>query len=88
MAKDKPAKSTAADYERIGRAVEDVFASGYANKRRVYGYSFLRGVTFGLGAALGGTLVVALILYLLSQLSDIPLIGGLAEKIQNSINGR
>lgn len=86
MPKDKP--STAADYERIGRAVEDVFASAYANKRRIYGYSFLRGVTFGLGATLGGTLVVALILYVLSQLSDIPLIGDLAEKIRNSIDGR
>ncbi|HEX9595062.1 MAG TPA: DUF5665 domain-containing protein [Candidatus Saccharimonadales bacterium] len=73
------------DYEKIGRAVEDVFASGYANKRRLYGFSFMRGLTFGLGVTIGGTIVVAFILYFLSQLSDIPFFGDIADKISNSI---
>lgn len=80
---DQPAKS---DYEHVGRLMETVFAGGFAGSARLFWLSFWRGIAFGLGAALGGTIAVAFLLYILSQLSDIPFIGDIFETIRSSID--
>ena len=42
--------------------------------------NFLRGVFFGFGSVIGGTIVIALVVWILSWLSDIP--GGFGDFIQ------
>ena len=76
----------ASHYERVGRALENIFISAYANKKRVYLVSFWRGIAFGTGSAIGGTIVLALVLFFLSQVSDIPFLGDIAEKISNALS--
>ena len=44
-------------------------------KRQSIGYSFLGGVLSGLGSVMGATLVVAILVYFLRNVSLIPLIG-------------
>ncbi|HEX9679695.1 MAG TPA: DUF5665 domain-containing protein [Candidatus Saccharimonadales bacterium] len=78
----------AKDYERIGRSIENVVASGYADQRRIYRINFWRGVVFGLGAALGGSLAVASIIYILSLFTELPLIGDLVQTVRDSIEAR
>ena len=51
------------------------------NTRRIAWMSFLRGVLSGLGAAVGATLVLALLIYLLSRLEVIPHIGRFVSEI-------
>lgn len=63
------------------RAVlEDLFYDFHSSRKQVYTMNFVRGIFFGLGSVLGGTLVIALVVWLLSWLTDIP--GGFGEFIQ------
>jgi len=63
------------------RAVlEDLFYDFHSSRREVYTMNFVRGVFFGLGSVIGGTLVIALIIWVLSWLADIP--GGFGDFIQ------
>lgn len=60
--------------------LEDLFYDFHSSRRQVYWMNFLRGVFFGVGSVLGGTLVIALVIWLLSLLTDIP--GGIGDFIQ------
>lgn len=78
--------ATKRDYELLGRAMENIVAAGYFDKKRLAAYNFLRGIAFGLGSALGATLLIALTLYLLSLFSELPWVGQLFESIRSSID--
>lgn len=79
-------KLTDADYEHLGRSIATVFEAGYINKSRIMRMSILRGIFQGFGAVLGGTILVALLVWILSLFGHIPLVGNFAEKLQNTVN--
>lgn len=60
--------------------LEDLFYDFHRSRREVYWMNFIRGVFFGVGSVLGGTIVIALIIWLLSLLTDIP--GGIGDFVQ------
>ena len=63
------------------RAVlEDLFYDFHKSRRQIYMMNFIRGIFFGVGSIIGGTLVVAIVLGLLGFLVDIP--GGVGDFIQ------
>ena len=63
------------------RAVlEDLFYDFHSSRVEVFWMSFFRGVFFGVGTVVGGTVVVAIIVWALSLFADIP--GGLGDFIQ------
>ncbi|MDB5177685.1 MAG: hypothetical protein JWO61_68 [Candidatus Saccharibacteria bacterium] len=64
--------------------IEDLFYDFHRNRHQVYLMNFIRGIFFGLGSALGASVVIALILWLLSLFTDIP--GGIGDFIQSIIN--
>lgn len=74
------------ELERLGRSLKTIFESDYISQWRVYKINFLRGIFFGLGAALGGSLLIALIIWLLSLFSQVPLIGNFVDTIRESLN--
>jgi len=65
-------------------AVREVFENVYiANKWRIVRVNFLRGIAFGLGTFLGGTIVVAILIWILSQTVDIfPPLQRVVESLQ------
>jgi hypothetical protein len=73
------------DYEKLGRLLESVFESGYYNHKRVYRINFARGLFFGLGSVLGGTIVLAILLWALSLFSEIPIIGNFVDAIETTV---
>lgn len=77
---------TSADYERLGKAMATVYESGYVNKSRIMRMSFVRGLFQGFGAVIGGTILVAVLVWLLSLFGHIPLVGNFAEKLQDTVN--
>ena len=68
------------------RAVlEELFNDLYSSRVRIYKVNFVRGILFGAGSALGGTIVIALIVWTLSLFVNLPVIGELFENAQQSI---
>lgn len=65
--------------------LQDLFYDMYKNRRQVYKVNFFRGVFFGFGSVIGGTLIVALLIWLISLFVDIPVIGNYFEDIQQTI---
>jgi len=63
------------------RAVlEDLFYDFHSSRRQIYWMNFSRGVFFGLGTVIGGTIIVAILIWLLSLFADIP--GGFGDFVQ------
>jgi hypothetical protein len=63
------------------RAVlEDLFFDFNRKRSQVYWMNFARGIFFGVGTVIGGTVVIALVIWLLNLLVDIP--GGVGDFIQ------
>lgn len=63
------------------RAVmEDLFYDFNRKRSQVYWLNFVRGIFFGVGSVLGGTVVIAIVIWLLSLLVDLP--GGIGDFVQ------
>ncbi len=60
--------------------LEDLFYDFHSSRRQVYAMNFFRGIFFGVGSVIGGTIVVALVVWVLSLFTDIP--GGFGDFIQ------
>ena len=83
--KEPRKEMTPADYERLGRAMEEVFQTGYASKKRLILMSLYRGIGYGLGIFIGGTIIVGLIAYTISQFETVPFLREIIEPIKNTI---
>lgn len=68
--------------------MDTLFNDLYSNRKRVYQLNFVRGIFFGLGSVLGGTLVLAMVIWILTWFVDFPLIGQWIEKILNALPSR
>jgi hypothetical protein len=67
------------------RAVlEDLFVDFNRSRKQVYWINFIRGIFFGVGSVIGGTIVIAIVAWLLSQLVDLP--GGIGDFVQYVID--
>jgi len=64
--------------------LEDLFYDFHKSRKQVYLTNFIRGLFFGVGSVLGGTIVIGIVLALLSLLVDIP--GGVGDFIQYVID--
>ena len=65
--------------------MEELFNDYYDDRRNVYKMNFFRGIFFGLGTVIGGTIIVAAIVWGLSFFVDITGIGDAAQKAQDSL---
>jgi len=65
--------------------LDELFNDIYTDRKRIYKLNFVRGILFGAGSALGGTIVIALIVWILSLFVNAPLVGELFENAQHSI---
>jgi len=51
--------------------LEDLFYDLYRNRGSIYKMNFFRGIFFGLGTFIGGTIVIALIILILSWMMNV-----------------
>lgn len=65
--------------------MEELFNDYYKRRVSVYKMNFVRGLFFGLGTFLGGTIVVALLVWVLSWFVNIPWIGPTLQQAQDQI---
>jgi hypothetical protein len=64
--------------------LEEVFNDIYPNRWTVYKVNFFRGIAFGFGSAIGATVLIFLLVWLLNFFVNIP--GGIGDFIQAIIH--
>jgi hypothetical protein len=68
--------------------IEELFNDYYDDRRNVYKMNFFRGIFFGLGSVLGGTVVIGLVVWGLSFFINLPGIGNSVQQVQNTLESR
>ncbi len=75
--------------KKIERALEHVNSHKlmeiYNSIPKLLFYQFMKGIVFGLGSVLGATIVVSILVYLLSQIEFVPIIGEWVKHISEEI---
>ncbi len=83
------ARSVREGNERGARqnVVEELFYDFNRSRSQVYAMNFVRGIMFGAGSVIGGTLVIALAIWVLSLLgSVIPPLGDFFDGVSNTLD--
>ena len=65
--------------------LQELFLDMYADRWAIYRMNFFRGIVFGFGSALGATLLIFLLAWLLSLFDTLPIIGNFVESARNSL---
>lgn len=73
--------------EELARLNGHRFMQVNGSTRRVLWFQFLRGVAFGLGSVVGATIVVSSLVFALSSVDFIPVIGEWAAEVITVIEG-
>lgn len=74
-------KLSSKQYEELGKKLVAFYESGYVDKKQAISFSFLKGLAGGFGAFLGGTILIALLLWILSLFDSVPLIDTIRSTI-------
>lgn len=82
--------------QKVGKAekaarralIEEMFDEYRSSRLKTFGFMFLRGVFFGVGSLVGGTIVVAGIIWFLSQFLGIPGIGEYIQPVVDTVQDR
>lgn len=61
--------------------IEELFYDFHSSRRQVYWMNFTRGIFLGFGTILGGTVLVALLVWILGQFVGFPYIGEYIRRI-------
>ena len=75
------------DNERGARRqlIEELFYDFHRSRIQVYWMNFTRGVFFGFGTLLGGTILVAILAWILGQFAGFPFIGDYLRSIVDAL---
>lgn len=75
MTRSEKSKSTDKAQDELKNLITASIEGGNIKVGRILNINFLRGIFFGIGSVLGGTLGITMIIALLSLFSDFPFIG-------------
>ena len=87
----KMAKSIKQGKEQAARRtiIEDLFYDFNRSRSQVYVTNFVRGILFGAGSVIGGTVVIALLVWMLSLLGNfIPALGDFFDGVSQTLDVR
>lgn len=74
------------DLVKLGKMLREFSEMGVMDRKNLLWVSFLRGLAQGFGAIVGGTILVALLLWILSLFNEVPLIGPAVDNISETVN--
>ena len=73
-------------YEDLGRSLEQLYMIGYTKPKRMLYMTFIKGIVYGFGIFIGGTIVVGLVFWVLGQFNQVPVLSPFIEKIVDIVN--
>ncbi len=65
--------------------LDDLFQNMYSRRWQIYKMNFVRGMVFGFGGVLGGTILVVILIWTLSLFDHLPVIGHFVETVRHSL---
>ncbi len=69
--------------------LEDLFNDFNRNRFTIYKFNFFRGIFFGLGSVIGGTVVIALLVWVLNATGHfIPGVAGFVNQVVDTVDSR
>lgn len=68
-------------YEQLGRMLTNIYETGYIDRNQAYKMSFIKGLFTGLGGVIGATLLVGILIWVLTVVSDVPLVERLTDPV-------
>lgn len=69
--------------------LEELLQDMYSKRWKIYQINFVRGLFFGLGSVLGGTILIALLVWILSQLGAVvPFLSDFIHDILDALGNR
>lgn len=88
MTDKKARKKVKSDEEllELGKKMQNFFDLGYVARKEAFIFSFLKGLAAGAGAFIGGTLIIALLLWALSLFDTLPIVSNLVNAIQQGLH--
>ncbi len=87
----KTTKKVKSHFEKSARVnvIEELFYDFNRNRAQVYWMNFTRGIFFGLGTILGSTVIIAIIIWTLSQFTNwFPATGQYLERLIEALQAR
>lgn len=66
----------------LGKKLQNFYELGYVNKRSALGFTFVKAIVQGIGVFIGGTVVVAILLWILSGLEEVPLVKPVRDALE------
>lgn len=89
MSSSKVEKELAEEVKKLTKEIQKLkdseFLKVFAHPWKFMGFSLLKGMMVGLGSIIGATVLVGLLIYLLSKISLVPIIGDFVKDIMNQI---
>jgi chromate transport protein ChrA len=79
------AKKSKEEYEELGRRLENIYLTGYINRKEMLKWSFIKGIVTGFGGVLGATILIGLLLWILSLFDNIPLVGPVFDGLKDAV---
>jgi len=69
----------------LGQKLEQFYNTGYVNKKQALLFSLYKGVATGFGVFLGGTIIIALLIWVLSLFGQVPLVGHFVDRLNQTL---
>lgn len=75
------------DKKRVefAKQIEYMYEAANPSWRKLLTFAFLKGIATGFGIFLGGTIVVAIVLWILSGLSQIPFLNDITNQVKDTL---
>jgi len=73
--------------KKLAAEAMEYFIQYVSSPWRIIWVNFLAGIFRGLGALIGASIVLALLIWVLSKLVDVPLVGEYAKEVKSTVTG-
>ena len=68
--------------------LEELYQDMYDKRWQLYKLNFMRGIFFAFGSVMGGTVIIALLIWILSLFDTLPIAGHFIDTVRQTLESR